>query len=105
MFFLFVGCLYDKERQQYYPVKNNAHFISTAVPPSSTGVGGGVASHLISPSLSRRMAVLSFFPASSQTLTAIYTGIFLGWLKGFPAYSMTHHRHIAMVRWFAIVHI
>lgn len=94
-----IGSLYDKQRQQYYPVKNAVQFLGTAVPPSATGVGGGVASHVLSPCLTRLMTVLSFFPASSQTLTVIYSGIFLTWLKGFPAYSMTHHAVISKVSW------
>ncbi|XP_048580282.1 dynein heavy chain domain-containing protein 1 isoform X3 [Nematostella vectensis] len=90
------GSLYDQERHHYKAVQN-IQFIATAAPPSGVSTGGGIASHPLSPRLTRLMTVVSFLPLGRDTLEVIYSSVFRAWLEEFPAYSLTHHSAIAKV--------
>ena len=72
--------------------------MAACVPPGAASSCGGVASYAISHRLSRLMTVLSFFPLSSESLENIYSSVFQAWLEEFPAYSISHHEHLAKVR-------
>ena len=90
------GTLYNKQRYHLYRVQH-LQFMAACVPPGAGTSCGGVASYAISHRLSRLMTVLSFFSLSSNSLESIYSSVFLSWLEEFPAYSLTHHEHLAKV--------
>ncbi|EDO49396.1 predicted protein, partial [Nematostella vectensis] len=90
------GSLYDQDCHHYKAVQN-IQFIATAAPPSGVSTGGGIASHPLSPRLTRLMTVVSFLPLGRDTLEVIYSNVFRAWLEEFPAYSLTHHSAIAKV--------
>ena len=92
----FSGTLYNKQRYHLYRVQN-LQFMAACVPPGAGTSCGGVASFAISHRLSRLMTVLSFFPLSCDSLETVYSSVFLSWLEEFPAYSLTHHEHLAKV--------
>ena len=91
-----LGTLYNKQRHHLYRVQR-LQFMAACVPPGAGTSCGGVASYAISHRLSRLMTVLSFFPLSSDSLESIYSSVFLTWLEEFPAYSLSHHEHLAKV--------
>lgn len=92
-----LGTLYNKQRHHLYRVQH-LQFMAACVPPGAASSCGGVASYAISHRLSRLMTVLSFFPLSSESLENIYSSVFQTWLEEFPAYSISHHEHLAKVR-------
>ena len=92
-----LGTLYNKQRHYLYRVQH-LQFMAACVPPGEGTSCGGVASYAISHRLSRLMTVLSFFPLSSESLETIYSSVFQAWLGEFPAYSLSHHEHLAKVR-------
>lgn len=93
---IFTGGLYDRQRLCLKPL-HQMSVVGAAVPPGYPGIGG-VASFPISPRLARIMVVLSFLPVSGATLRSIYRNLLQSWLEDFPAYSLTHHRQLAKVR-------